>query len=109
MAIPPFGTNIPRERRAVNTGKNGLRSGALSATIEKIDSFVEMETDRQKCNLAIDLPGIHVEKTFSDTEISPLGKTALSNLKSVFEEYNDAIEPEEQLAIIARLIGDIIQ
>ncbi len=84
-------------------------SEEISATIEKIDSFVEMETDRQKCNLAIDLPGIHVEKTFSDTEISPLGKTALSNLKSVFEEYNDAIEPEEQLAIIARLIGDIIQ
>ena len=50
-----------------------------------------------------------VEKSFADAEISPLGQTALSNLKAVFEEYNDAIEPDEQLAIIAKLIGDVIR
>ena len=51
--------------------------------------------------------GIH-EKTFTADEISPLGKTALSNLRSVFDEYNDALEPDEQLAILAKLIEEII-
>lgn len=79
----------------------------ISSMIERINSFVEIEEERDG-KLIISLSGVHVEKTFFDTEISPLGETVLSNLKATFEEYNDAIEPDEQLAIIAKLISDVI-
>ena len=80
----------------------------ISAIVDRINSFVETEDKAYDGKLLISMPGVHVEKSFTDAEISPLGQTALSNLKAVFEEYNEAIEPDEQLAIIARLIGDVI-
>ena len=49
-----------------------------------------------------------IERTFDSEEISPLGTTVLRNLQSVFDEYNGAISPEEQLSIIAKLLEDII-
>lgn len=82
---------------------------AIESTLERINTFVAVESDQQDCKLIINLPGVQIEKTFTDAEISPLGRTALSNLRSIFDEYNDAIEPDEQLAIIAKLISDIIQ
>ena len=81
----------------------------ISAIVERINSYVESEGTVHDGKLLISMPGVHVEKSFADAEISPLGQTALSNLKAVFEEYNDAIEPDEQLAIIAKLIGDVIR
>lgn len=81
----------------------------LESAIERINSFVEAANRQSECKLVIDLPGVTVEKSFSDKEISPLGRTALSNLKAIFDEYNSAIEPDEQLAIIARLVKDVIQ
>lgn len=80
----------------------------IEAAIDRINSYVEKKTDSQGCTLAISLPDGIVEKSFSGAEISPLGKTALSNLHSIFDEYNGAIEPDEQLAIIAELIRDIV-
>lgn len=82
---------------------------SLEATLERINSFVEVENDQSKCKFVIDLPEGKVEKTFSETEISPIGLTALSNLKAIFDEYNGAIEPDEQLAIIASLVKDVIR
>ena len=55
------------------------------------------------------MPGMIVEKNFVNEDISPLAKTALNNLASVFDEYNDSLEPEEKLAILAQLIGKVIQ
>lgn len=81
----------------------------ITGAIDRINNFVEVKTVGQECKLAISLSGTQVEKTFSSSEISPLGKTVLSNLRAVLEEYNDAVEPDEQLAIIAKLIGDIVQ
>lgn len=80
----------------------------ISSTIERINSFVEIEEEERDGKLIISLSGVHVEKTFFDAEISPLGETVLRNLKATFQEYNDAIEPDEQLAIIAKLISDVI-
>ena len=81
----------------------------ISTIVERINAFIEDTDTVCDGKLLITLPGVHVEKSFSDTAISPLGQTVLSNLKAVFEEYNDAIEPDEQLAIIAKLIGDVIR
>jgi len=80
----------------------------IARAIDRINGFVEVKKDEQDCKLAISLPDGTVEKSFSGSEISLLGKTALSNLRAVFEEYNDSIEPDEQLAIIATLIRDIV-
>lgn len=54
------------------------------------------------------MPEMQIEKTFDVETISPLGETILNNLRSVFEEYNGAINSDEQMAILVKLIGDII-
>ncbi len=82
---------------------------SLRECLNRINVFCENGEDDQNCSLTINLPHVKVEKNFTDADISPLGQTALSNLKAVFEEYNDALEPDEQLAIIAKLISDVIQ
>ena len=80
-----------------------------SEAIAKINKYVEERCEGQgDGRLLIKINGVQVEKTFTAEAISPLGRTALNNLKSVFEEYNDALEPDERLAILAKLIGDII-
>ena len=81
----------------------------VSDAISRINEYVETKSDvEQDGRLTIAVDGILVEKTFATDTITPLGKTAFNNLKSVFEEYNDALEPDEQLAILAKLIGEII-
>ena len=81
---------------------------SISESIQRISEYKESTNASNKCRLSIQLgEGVH-EKTFIADEISPLGKTALSNLRSVFDEYNDALEPDEQLAILAKLIEEII-
>lgn len=82
---------------------------SVSDTIAKINEYVDTKSDNnQDGRMTITIDGITVKKSFSADAITPLGKTAFNNLKSVFEEYNDALEPDEQLAILARLIGEII-
>ncbi len=81
----------------------------ISEAIGRVNEYQENENVAQDGGrILITLDGVQVEKTFTAEAISPLGKTALNNLKSVFEEYNDALEPDEQLAILAKLIGEII-
>ena len=81
---------------------------SFSESIQRISEYKESNNNTHKCKLSIQLgDGVH-EKSFSADEISPLGKTALSNLRSVFDEYNDALEPDEQLTILAKLIEEII-
>lgn len=81
----------------------------VSEAIARINDYIETKSDvEQDGRLTIAVDGVLVEKTFATDSITPLGKTAFNNLKSVFEEYNDALEPDEQLAILAKLIGEII-
>ncbi len=81
----------------------------ISNAISKINEYEEKQADSQDDGrILITIDGTQIEKTFTSEAISPLGETALTNLKSVFEEYNDALEPDEQLAILAKLMGDII-
>lgn len=97
---------------AVEDWSDGLASrfeSEIVASIARINEYREIvRTEEPDCKIAITLEDIQLEKTFAASKISPLGKTALNNLKAVFEEYNEAFEPDEQLAILARLIGDII-
>jgi hypothetical protein len=81
----------------------------VTESIAKINEYKGQKSCEEKdCRVAITISGVQLEKTFSAGNISPLGKTALNNLKSVFDDYNGALEPDEQLAILANLIGDII-
>lgn len=81
----------------------------ISDAIGRINDYVESNSEaEQDGHISIAVDGVLIEKTFSADAITPLGKTALSNLQSVFEEYNDALEPDERLAILAKLIGEII-
>ena len=81
----------------------------IAESIAKVNGFIDAPvSDTQDGKLSVSVDGTHIEKVFSADTITPLGKTVLNNLKSVFEDYNDALEPEEQLAILAKLIGEII-
>ena len=83
---------------------------SIADSITKINEFVETKNiDEQDGRLTITANGLIVEKNFAVDAITPLGKTAYNNLKSVFDEYNDSLEPDEQLAILAKLIGEIFR
>ena len=88
---------------------NDFCSG-IEASIKKINEFKEVSPDEKtECKVSITIPGISVEKNFSSDNISPLAKTALNNMEAIFEEYNDSLEPDEKLAILAQLISKVIQ
>lgn len=81
----------------------------IAESISKVNGFREVPASSEQAGkLSITVGGACIEKAFSAETITPLGKTVLNNLRSVFEDYNDALEPEEQLAILAKLIGEII-
>ena len=81
----------------------------ISESIAKINEYNEDQSrSTGKCKVSITLSNIKHEKTFEMDSISPLGKSVLSNLEGVFDEYNDSIEPDEKLAILANLIEKII-
>ncbi|WP_050699151.1 hypothetical protein [Anaeromassilibacillus senegalensis] len=81
----------------------------ISDAINRINEYADSKTNEEQAGrLLITTDGIQVEKTFNAEMISPLGETVLSNLRAVFDEYNDSVEPDEQLAILAKLIREII-
>lgn len=81
----------------------------VTDAIAKINDYHEDTiSNKNECMVSISLTGTKLEKTFSSSAISPLGKTVINNLRAVFEEYNGALETDEQLAILAQLIEDII-
>ena len=79
-------------------------------TVRRISDYSEpKQIASQESRLLIFTGGTQIEKIFTADGITPLGQTALNNLRSVFEDYGDALTPEEQLAIIAELFGEIIR
>ena len=98
---------------AIEDWNDGLADAfidGISQAIRRVNDYVGAhESSSQGGKLLISVNGTQVEKTFTAETISPLGKTAYNNLKAVFEEYNEAIAPDEQLAILAKLIGEIVQ
>ena len=81
----------------------------VADAIAKINDYHEDSVSGDnECMVSISLTGTKLEKTFSSSTISPLGKTVINNLRAVFDEYNGALETDEQLAILAQLIEDII-
>lgn len=82
----------------------------IYSSIKVINEYKEIDGKKlNECKVAITMPGVVVEKSFSADDVSPLAKTAMNNMEAIFEEYNDALVPDEKLAILAQLIGRIIQ
>ena len=92
-----------------NDAANDLFLSEICDAIARVNSYTESDSNSQKNKLTIQIASGIYEKSFSTDSISPLGQTTLNNLRSVFEEYNDALEPDEKLAILSQLIEDIIQ
>ena len=81
---------------------------SLKNSISSISEYKEKNDSTNRFKLSIQLDdGIH-EKVYSSNDISLLGETALNNIRAIFEEYNEALEPDEKLAIITKLLEDII-
>lgn len=82
----------------------------IKASVNKISSFKPEKASKvEKCRVTISMPGVNVDKNFTSDEISPLAETALNNLSAIFEEYNDALEPNEKIAILANLMQKVVQ
>ena len=81
----------------------------FSDAIEKIDSYESSASKLTGENkIELNFNGDNINKTFSTCEISPLGKTLLSNLQFELEGYADSISSDEKLNIILKIIKDII-
>ena len=82
----------------------------IYASLKMINEFKENNRKiSSQCRVTIYMSGESVEKSFSLNDISPLAKTAMNNMEAIFEEYNDALAPDEKLAILTQLIEKIIQ
>lgn len=81
----------------------------VSKAVCTVNEYKEKEGNSSGLGtLVIRMPKLQIEKTFGAENISPLGGTMLNNLRAVFEEYNEAVDPDEQLTILAKLIEGII-
>lgn len=81
----------------------------VTDAITKINDYCEDATSTEnECMMSISRAGAKLEKTFSSSMISPLGQNVMNDLRAVFDEYNGALEADEQLAILAQLIEDVI-
>ena len=82
----------------------------IQESINKITKYKpEKARKSEKCRVTISMPGVSVDKNFTSDEISPLAETALNNLSAIFDEYNDALEPNEKIAILANLMQKVVQ
>ena len=82
----------------------------IETSINKVNAYdgTDSETSGESL-INISIAGTQISKSFNESEISPLGKTVLNNLQAVLDEYNDSIENDEKLSIIAKLLSDIIR
>lgn len=82
----------------------------IKESVNIISSYKPEKASKvEKCHVTISMPGVNVDKNFTSDEISPLAKTALNNLSAIFDEYNDALEPNEKIAILANLMQKVVQ
>lgn len=82
----------------------------IKESVNKISSYKPEKASKvEKCHVTISMPGVNVDKNFTSDEISPLAETALNNLSAIFDEYNDALEPNEKIAILANLMQKVVQ
>lgn len=82
----------------------------IKESVNKISNYKPEKASKvEKCRVTISMPGVNVDKNFTSDEISPLARTALNNLSAIFDEYNDALEPNEKIAILANLMQKVVQ
>lgn len=91
-----------------NTAKEFYQK--IKESVNKIARYKpEKASKAEKCRVTISMPGVNVDKNFTSDEISPLAETALNNLIAIFDEYSDALEPNEKMAILANLMQKVVQ
>ena len=80
----------------------------LSESLHTINAYKQHSVNSSKGgSLLLTMSGSTINRSFSSDEITPLGKTVMKNIVTVFEEYNEAISPDEQIAILAKIIDGI--
>ncbi len=81
---------------------------SLKQSIAKINSYKDSSHSDNKFKILLQSEDGIYEKDYSSNKISLLGETALNNIRSVFEEYNESLNPNEKLAIILKVLKEII-
>jgi len=81
----------------------------LSSSIFKINTFnMSSDNDTGANGIEFIINGEKISKTFSAVQTTPMGKTVMNNIESVFEEYGDSISADEKLSILLTVIKTLI-
>lgn len=81
----------------------------FSDSIQKINKYENSASKLTGENkIELNYNGTSINKTFSTCEISPMGRTLLSNLQFELEGYADSVPSDEKLNILLKIIKDII-
>lgn len=83
----------------------------IERCVESVSKYNESEhlCEDQNVSITFTLDGNIYEKQLDNSEISPIAETALNNIESVFEDYMDAISPQDKVSILLRLLRTEIE
>ena len=45
----------------------------------------------------------------SETKLSSMGKLLFNNIRATFDEYNDSVPVEEKLAVLSKLVDELLK
>ena len=80
----------------------------ISESLHTINGYKQQTVDSSKeGTLFLTMSGSTINRSFNSDEITPLGESVMKNILTVFEEYNEAVPPDEQIAILAKIIEGI--
>ena len=88
--------------RLVDTFLNNIKT-----YIDTVNSFSMEENeinDEGTVTLSLDYGGKVYENNITETEISGIAETAMSNIESQLEEYGEAITAQERVAVLLKLL-----
>lgn len=74
--------------------------------VKGVNDYNEAEhsSEEQNVSITLNLDGNVYEKQLDNSEISPIAETALNNIETVFEDYADAISPQDRVSILLKLL-----
>lgn len=93
-------STIPITEWSESTVENFLDS--ISRSIEKVYSFDSADDNNRANDISVTLSfgGKSYGKTLSGTPIEGMAETLLNNIQANFEDYGDAITPQERIAVL---------
>jgi len=84
---------------------------SLNKVVDVITEFEankDCRTSSDTYKITVTIDGEDVERTFTNKQLSAMGEMALNNIASVFYDFNESIDNDEKMAILLKLMKDLI-